>query len=197
MTIEKLYNIGEVVWVARCGQIQVQKPCPVCFGRRSVTLILGNEEHVVLPCEYCGLGSLNGPRGYEMVYEYHADPQTAVITGRSVEEGPDGSKVRYSSAPYGLYPEDIFDNEPECRARCEVKRAEHEAEQGQRNFWGKEKAHKSFAWHLGYHRREAKEAQRKLEYHTRMAGFCKERAKPEKVEKEASIALVEKEVMGS
>jgi len=66
-----MFKIGDVVYFASAGQRQVDIPCPVCFGKREVTLILGNGDSVELPCDYCGKG-YDGPRGYVLEYEYAA-----------------------------------------------------------------------------------------------------------------------------
>ena len=44
----------------------------------------------------------------------------------------------------------------------------------------KEKPARSWAWHVTYHRREIKRAERDLEYHTRALGIAKEKAKVKK-----------------
>jgi hypothetical protein len=41
-----MFKIGDTVWVPDCGNRQKQIPCPVCFGKLRVTIILGNEETV-------------------------------------------------------------------------------------------------------------------------------------------------------
>ncbi len=44
------FKVGDTVWVAKCRYEPVQKLCPTCFGKKEVTLILGNGDSVILPC---------------------------------------------------------------------------------------------------------------------------------------------------
>jgi len=64
----RIYNVGDKVWHAAFKSIQVEKPCIVCYGEKQVTVILGNGDRVVTPCDYCGKG-FDGATGVMRVYE--------------------------------------------------------------------------------------------------------------------------------
>lgn len=166
-----LFSVGEPVWWAHCGQREVVHPCPVCFGKLRVTVILGNDEAISTPCDYCGKG-YDGPQGIEREYEWVASPELVTVCGVSTEQ--DGSKTvaRYKSAGYILDQEDVFSTREEAVARCVERAAEHKADEDKRRTHMKEHSHKSFSWHVGYHRRQIKEAKRQLEWHEARAIAC-------------------------
>jgi hypothetical protein len=171
-----MFNIGDCVWTALTGLRPIEEPCPVCFGKKSVTVISGNGDEVVVPCSYCGHG-YEGPRG--VVSEYRTEPgvKACAITGRDVHEGYK-NEVRYHFA--GGYSDDqnnVFETKEEALAasvkRCEDEKKERET----RACYLKQDATKSFAWNAGYHLREAKRLREQIAYHERMAILCKAKDK--------------------
>ncbi len=180
----KLYEIGEKVWIADCGTRQVTKPCPVCCGKLAVDLTLGDGTVVRIVCDYCDKGSLTGPRGVVGDYEYVAEPSEMTITKRQVAScagAADVAEYHFAGGRYA-HDEDVFATRKEAATRAEAKRAEHQREKGQSDFAAKEYEHKSYAWHAGYHLREAKQHRERLAYHERMVVVC--RAKADKADKE-------------
>lgn len=171
----KPYNVGDVVWWAHCGTEHVSHPCPVCFGKRQVTLVLGNDDQVILPCSYCSHG-YEDPTGIETEYEYVVKPERKTITSIEIQVSSTDEKREYRSDSY-LNIEDIFDTEGEALTRClEVKQ---KLEEDQRTLakYLKEKAEKSFAWNAGYHMRATKKLRQQIEYHEKMAVLCKAKTK--------------------
>lgn len=172
-----IFPIGSTAWWAHCGQREVTRSCPVCFGKLRVTVILGNEEAISTPCDYCGKG-YEGPTGTEKEYEWVASPELFFIN--SVRTESDGGKTSASymdARGYSVDDVDLFATRAEAEARCAVRIAENAEEERQRREWRKEQAHKSFSWHVGYHRREAKKLSEKIKWHEARAIACAERAK--------------------
>jgi len=170
----KVFNIGDVVWIARHGRQERHDPCPVCFGKLVVTVILGNGDEVDTPCSYCGAG-FDGPRGW--VTEYRIEPATAttVIMGReSREQQGHAPEITYHGLGCYCYSQAIvFATEGEALAES-VKLCEKEIkEQEERACFIKKNKIKSFAWNVGYHLREAKRLRDQIGYHERMAVLCK------------------------
>jgi hypothetical protein len=58
--------------------------------------------------------------------------------------------------------------------------AENAAATRKREDHVKHDKNKSYSWNAGYHKREAKRAAKKVEYHTKMAAECKDRRKESK-----------------
>ena len=172
------FNVGDTIWWATCGTEEVTKPCPICFGKRVVTLILGNDEQVQTHCDFCGKG-FDGPLGYLQEYEWRSAVKEVRITGKQVNEMDGNRDVEYRYGSYVLLPDNIFTNKEDAEARVLELIAKHEAEENDRMTYRKEHNKKSYSWHVGYHKRRAKEARRELEYHEKKAVSLKELSKPQ------------------
>jgi hypothetical protein len=167
------FEIGETVWIATCGQTEVIKPCPVCFGKLKVKLILGNDEVCELPCDYCGKGNFDRPTGVEKDYEWVSKPIQDTIKSISIS----GSGIEYhASNHYCGDNELIFKTKEEAEIKCAKLAAINAIENQKKLEFCRFNSKKSFTWNAGYHRGEAKRAARDLEYHTEKAVFMKMRA---------------------
>jgi len=168
----KNYALDDVVWLAKCGTQQVVKPCLVCHGKLQVTLVLGNGDEVILPCDYCGRG-YEYPSGIISEYEYVAAPIQVTITGIEIRR----DKTEYSGEGYHLDSDKIFDTKEEALAKCQLIANELEKDQSQRSEYLKHDTKKTFSWNAGYHLRAAKKCRKDAEYHESKAILCKERIK--------------------
>lgn len=168
----KVFNIGDSVWLATCGQVQKTIPCEVCYGKKQVKLILGNDEECILDCDYCGKG-YNFPSGYTTVYEYAVEPKQAKIVGINLDSS---GEYQYTCSNY--YGE-VFLTKEECLVRCTELVKEHEETQQKQMECCKFSNKKSYSWNAGYHRTEAKRAKQQLEYHTKKAVFMAAKSKTE------------------
>ena len=170
------FKIGDMVWHARFLRgAAVQVPCPVCYEKLKVTLILGNGDSVELPCDYCGKGNLGVPTGYDTEYQTVNEPEQIIIEGMDVEITRSGEKVQYRAGHYIYYEEDLFTTQEEAVLRSDELRKEYEESEKKRNDYIKEDVKKSFAWNAGYHLRKAKSAETEAEYHRGKAKLCKDR----------------------
>lgn len=172
----KEYNIGDIVWWATGGIREVTHSCPVCYGNRYVTVVLGNDEQVQTPCDYCGKG-YEGAKGYVIEREWTAEVKQIVLDGKEVTENADGRKVEYRYGHHILHDGIIWDTHEEAQ-QARLKIAEqHHLDEMERLQRGKENNVKSYSWHVGYHQRQLKEAERQAEYHKTKITFMKEKAK--------------------
>jgi hypothetical protein len=172
-----MFNVGDVVWVARYGMHEKWITCPICFGKKRVTLILGNEDHVSLPCSYCAPG-YEPPQG--MVKEYSTEKQVGatVITGRDIRENNGTAEVSYHTHEgYCHGPDIVFATEAEAVVKADALCAEETRRRETLAVYLKEKEQKSFSWNAGYHLRTAKKMRADILYHERMAVLCKQRSK--------------------
>jgi len=174
--MNKTYSVGDKVWWARCGTDRIKKPCPICFGKRKVTLILGDESEVVLPCNYCAPG-FESPTGTISEYEYIAAPEQVTIDRVSSETTPGGTKYEYRHEHWLLSPDIIFDTEEAALTKCEEIAEKLHKEETTRTEYLKKDKQKSFSWNAGYHLREAKRCRKEAERHEEKAVVCKERAR--------------------
>lgn len=172
-----IFPIGATVWIANCGIREVTHSCPVCFGKRVVRLELGNGELISTPCEYCGKG-YEGPTGIEKQCEWVAKVEAHTITGVRTEQSGETTKASYTFGSQYIADDcDVFATREEAEARCVVRVAENAESERRRRESMKEYAHKNFAWHVGYHRKEAANHKRQAEYHEARAVACKNLAK--------------------
>lgn len=180
------FKIGDFVWVPYFNSnTYVQVPCGVCYGKKVVTLILGNGDSVELPCGYCAKG-YDSPTGWEVEYRPKSEPKQIRIAGMKVEVTEKGEIVEYWSGPencHYVYSEDkVFATREEAGAKGEGLMAEWLANQQKADYIKHDKK-KNFVWNAGYHLRKIKQCEKEIEYHKEKAKLCKKRSnkiKPEK-----------------
>ena len=154
------FQIGQTVFVPLAGIGEGQwVTCPMCAGSCRVTVVTADGAHHPAPCGDCSLGQAAG-----RVIEYHVTSRVAeaTVTGISLRSGQWEIDTTASS---GLDPSSVFADRDAAEARRVEMHAEQEASrqrQREASFCsGRERA----AWSLSYHRRAAKDAREKLEYH--------------------------------
>lgn len=167
-----LYNVGDVVWYSSFRMDSVESQCPVCYGDKSVIVILGNRDQVRVECDYCGKG-YEGAKGYITEYVKLPKAEQFTITKRRVEDGVDGVEVEYFSGNYLLNPENIFSSENIALAHAErLAIEERERDLNAPKF----KNLKSYSWNAGYHLKNAKRCREEAMYHEQKAQICKSRS---------------------
>lgn len=175
--IARELKVGDTIWwaVNRLEHVKVQ--CPVCFGKLSVTLILGDDSEVITPCDYCGKG-YEGPKGVVGEHRWHTAPELITIEQVNAQERDGSRKVEYlAKGNYCIYVADIFETEAEASVACESKREAQQRQELEQASHRRKSNHLSYSWAAGYHMREAKEHRRKLEYHEKHAIICKEKSR--------------------
>ena len=166
------YKVGDQLWQARCKWLPVKKTCPICFGNKEVTLILGNEDRVILPCDYCGKG-FDVPSGLVSEYEYVVEPELITVTSVEVSITDDKTFVEYRSGQFRLKEELLFDSEVDAIAKGSELKAKLEKEQQTKASHIKHDVNKTYSWNAGYHMRQAKRERQSAEYHEKKAVLCK------------------------
>jgi len=169
------FAVGDKVWFAKCQWETVKKTCPICFGKKEVTLVLGNGESILLPCQGCAPGC-EPPTGFISEYEFVVEPELLIITGMEIEIDGEKEKVRYRSGSDYFNDIDIFTTEEEARTIAELKKKWLVDEQRAKSENIKKNVHKSFSWNASYHMREAKRHRKDALYHDEKAKLCKERS---------------------
>lgn len=180
----KEFKVGDKVYLAICGNEQIKITCPCCFGVRKVKVILGNDEIVEVLCEACGLG-FEGPRGFINEYKWISKVEPSVISEIAGSNTIYGFKIdsiycgHSEDKRYFSDTDNIFYTEEEATRRCLERIAEYEKEVEQKLKWSKEKANKSYAWHVRSHLKSARDAERRLKWHSERAVYCRKLAKTE------------------
>lgn len=169
------FKIGDTAFLACCGSRSVEKPCPICFGKRKVTVILGDETAIETPCDFCGLGNPFS-RGVVTEYESTARVEPVVITSVRATESTEGRCIEYGGLNgYVYHPEDLFSDEAAAMARAEEKQKEYQASADERSDAGQKHCRQKLSWSVGYHRREAARNRKDAEYHEGRAVICQAR----------------------
>jgi len=173
----KKWKVGDQGWSANFGNRQKEIKCPVCFGKRQVTVILGDDSNVVVPCKYCDNG-YEGPRGYVTEYEYCKDVKPVTIDKITTEESSDGADQYCMDGHYGYYPDKtLFRTKEEAEIVATERAKQYKRDQDTRAIHIKKEQNKTYTWNAGYHMREAKRDRASAERHEQQAIICKERAK--------------------
>jgi len=173
------FKVGDTIYVSSCGIMAVKVDCPVCFRKMFVTLILGNGDHVEMPCECCGKGFYDEPRGYVVENHYEAGVKEVVVSKVTIEKVAAGDTVKYQSDCHIYYPKDVFATKEEALAESVRRSTEYNTERETKAEFIKGKPNKNYSWNAGYHMRLVKKAKEQIEYHSKMAVICKSRAKGE------------------
>lgn len=159
-------NIGEKVWWATCENKQVRIDCPICFGKKEVTLILGNEQHIKTDCDYCVSG-FEPPKGFTMEYQRVSGVQEVAITGKEVVENEQGRKVEYRYQNYILDNQNCFLTKEEAENRVSELIKEYEQYEADRNIHRIKSNQSKYSWKIGYYKKKLKDAQREIEIYSK------------------------------
>ena len=171
----KEYKKGDSVFFARYQPREVRRPCPVCFGKRTVRVILGDNSVVETTCDFCG-AVYEGSRGWVTEYEKEPRAERVTISAVTILDG-DTREVRYHSDHFVLDAENLFDTEAEALARANVLREEADKYDEERAAHGKKRAANKASWLVGYHMREAKRYRESAAHHEARAVVLKVGAK--------------------
>lgn len=158
------FVIGQAMWAPAGVSEKVTLVCPICAGKRNVTVILGSGEQVCVPCEGCGIG-YEGPRG--VIEEWQHNPRAeSFVIAELVSMHQDRWTVRSTSgAEHEL--KDLFATEAEALEAATVRATEvHDRNMDQRGY--KRKALNKLAWAIRYHREKIAGYERQIGYHKKM-----------------------------
>jgi hypothetical protein len=136
--------------------------CPDCGGTGRLRVTFHDETTVSIECAGCSAG-YEPPKGYVRVYNRHAKAQPVTITGVEVQR--DGKIEWRTDRCYILDESDLFETEEGALTRALEKAAAADKEEREK-VNTKEKPTRTWAWNAHYHRKQIKDAQRNLEYHT-------------------------------
>lgn len=168
------FQIGEMVYFVKLGSREYWIPCPDCFGKRALTVIMGDGSEVSIACAGCDAGLFEPPRG--VVKRYQATATVAV--GPVYEITSKGGKIAYAvgySSGY-WHPDDIFATAEEAGLALEAA-VKTQQDQEQANFDRREKPTRTWSWNAHYHRARIRDAEKELAYHKSKLAVAKAKAK--------------------
>jgi hypothetical protein len=171
------YKVGDLLWKAiNFPYVQVTVPCPVCFGKTKVTVILGNGDEVSIDCNYCG--QIDHPTGYVTERKAITSADQFFVDSINVTYTVHGEECEYRSTGSQITKEkDLFYTEEEALAKAEELRVDLELQKNQRVEYLKHHAYKSFSWNAGYWMKKAKQSREEAEYYEKKYTLCKARSK--------------------
>jgi len=170
-------KVGDMAWIGTFENRESTIPCPICAGKLNVTLILGNGDSVILPCDYCGKG-YGEPRGVIREYERIPRADVVVIDEVKVTKNSNGTKVEYATTNHSVFAEEeLFASREKAIAYAHTLADEQMRKESTRAEYIKKDTNKTYSWNAGYHLCKAKQSHEQAEYHTRMAILCKAKAK--------------------
>ena len=169
-------KIGDTIWTASYGNERVQVPCPTCYGKKEVVVILGNGDHVAISCDYCSQG-YEPPRGYVHEYVEKGSVSIHVVTEIRSYITATGESLEYRAGDRMVDGDKAYRTEDEAQAMAAELAAKHKHKEETRAEYLKKNPRRSYAFNAGYHLREAKDHRKKAEYHDWKAKLCKAKAK--------------------
>jgi len=188
----KEWKVGDYCWVPFAEKRPIIKECDICFGKKVVTIILGNGDAYDVQCENCyTAGMYRTPSGTITVYQFLHGAEHRLITDIKEETSLDGKTIEYHSrvqgsigSYYRLEPDKMFETKEEALAKCNETAAQLKKEDDERIYNQKRASNQSYSSKAGYHTRAAKEAQKQVDYHTSQAIYCKSKSKAKDVVKD-------------
>ena len=172
------FKLGDVVWTPHVGNVPVEIPCPVCFGKKAVIVVLGNDDQVEVQCEFCGGNGLQDPKGVITVHEHIAEERKVHIDSITIKQTAGGEEIEYQDGCH-LYREDqLFLDPSEANAKAKELAERQNDEDLKRSNNRKKFVTKTAAWNAGYWLREAKRLREDMERAEARAKVLSEKAKP-------------------
>ena len=160
-TMEMPFSIGETFWQARHTPYQETVPCPICSGRKTVTVLIGDDEAVRVACDACGLG-YEGPQGTITEWSWTPGAVPFVISGIAVLRGEEWT-VRASDERCEEFLA-LYRTEAEALAES-LKRCDENTANNMRRRYHWKKGLSKAAWTVRYHQGQIRDLERQLAWH--------------------------------
>jgi len=174
------YNIGNEVWYASRKSTREKVICPECFGQKYLTVILGDDSQVTIDCAGCSAG-IDPPKGYITYYKQEIDVSLVVINGiRTYPEYVEYEINKTSCSCNIIKDTDIFSTRKEAEIRAKELAEEWNKEQLDK-IHRKEKNNHTWSWHVHYHRKQIRDAEKTIEYAKAKLDAAKKHLTKEKV----------------
>ena len=165
------FTFGQTIYVATARAFSEETvPCPICAGKLSITLTLGDGTSTPVNCEFCA-GGFSGPKGYVTKHGPSSHVIVSTVTGMTRGKFFDDAGWHVEGTCHvseRVSAGNVFDNEADAEARRVVLH-DAAAEQSRANFEAQFKRAKGkTTWTVGYHRSCIKDLERKLTWHRGM-----------------------------
>lgn len=158
------FAISSIVWRAAWESTPATVVCPDCGGEGRIRCLLHDDSMVSVECRGCSHG-YEPPSGRLNVWDRKPLAKKGVVVGMEISSDKLEYRVTDGETVWIVPDEHIFSTEDEASA-CAVTMAETADREERERIATKEKDTRSWAWNVHYHRREIREAWRRIEYHT-------------------------------
>lgn len=168
------FNLGDTVFYVEANSHSgFYRPCEMCFGKKKVTIIIGNGEQIDSECGFCKRG-VDPPSGQCHDWDARSEICEGTITGIELE---------YSTPTYRVHGRSLrnyalFSSREEAEPLMQARLKEV---QEQRRDWFKSSfvnAKSSQIWSTGYHRNQIKSHERNIEWHRMRLCMIKDKHTP-------------------
>ena len=150
------FNIGDTVWFAQRKAVKKKTTCPDCFGKKYLTVILGDDSKVTIDCAGCTSG-FAPPRGDIDYSQQEVDVKQVKITRMDIS----AEKIKYYFDD-GFYSKDVFATREEAEIRAKELAEEYNKQELER-IHCKKKNYRTWAWHVHYYRDIISRAKKEIE----------------------------------
>ena len=164
MSLAVPFMLGTTYWMPTLNPTQVIVTCPVCYGNRTVTVTLGNGEHVAVECDGCGLGH-ESPQG--TVREYTYEPGVKSFTVKAVTSMHGESWWLRAEEGHDSEWSNLYATEDKAWKVSRERMADALADNARRSATSNRKMLSRLAWTVRYHEQCIADMERKIEWHRR------------------------------
>ncbi len=175
------FNIGDEVYVAgtKTETDVTQVICPDCRGAKKLKVTLGDNTEVFIDCSFCEQGWM-GSQGFNRLSRIEPEVKAVRIDRITIEQdNPVAQKVTYWAHHFGWDGDRVF-KDPDTALLVAKSLAYNARAEAEKRLEQKDKPARTWAWHVNYHRREIREAEKKIEYHSKKLGIARQHVKEEK-----------------
>lgn len=115
----KIFAVGDTVWLIEHKAQTAKKTCIMCYGKKSVRIVLGNTDTVSVPCSFCRLSKDDpeGPRGYTEKTILVEFVRSLIIDEVIIKETHKGTIVTYQSLGKLYHSDALFSTEREAKQK--------------------------------------------------------------------------------
>lgn len=186
--METKFKIGESVYLATFGMKNNRVQCPDCFGKKFLTIIMGDDSQVQIECGGCSAG-YEPPRGTVVNYEHLPKVELCDVVGIEISSAICEYKIsRCSESDKGeiffhtghVKENEIFSTKEEAQAKADQMAKEFAIEEERRLKCVKQNAKRTWSWNVCYHRGIIRRAEKDIAYHSQKLAYAKPKIKEEK-----------------
>jgi len=175
----KIYNIGDKVWYSGRKSTTESVVCPECFGKKYLTVTLGDDSQVTIDCAGCASG-YDPPRGYKTYYKQ--DIEVSQVTICQIEIEPTSVEYGFNSFDrrhYRVKETDLFTTKEKAEIRAK-ELAEQWNQEHLAKIHRKEQNNRTWSWHVHYYRKMIRDAEHNIERAKKKLDAARQHAKVSK-----------------